>query len=284
MKNSLLAGMAALVILASCSKYDRDVILVINDDLEFRADDISLYDSSTHIHYLKRTHSELEDIETGSFGFYDRGRAVLTGTIWPAHMSSMPSTPFIMTSPFMYQSFAIRIDTWGNNDQALINNAEMTALMNRHGLLHSGLALTAVAPVISGSEMSFTMTVTNMDESDLLILDPEKTGSGLFKYFSNGLYLYDPDDNSEVFADNIAHQVPDPWNSWSTDWLTKLGPGESKTFIFSYTLTTIPAAGQYRVVFEFPGLSYQVSADELYQGSSRIWLGDVLFSQVMTVQ
>lgn len=276
--------MMALVILTACEKYGRNVILVLNDDIEFTADDISLYDSSTHIVYLKRNHDELEDIEKGSFGFYDRGEAVLTGSIWPAYMSSMPSTPAIMTSPFMFQSFAIRIDTWGNIDRGVINNPEMTALMNRHGLLHSGLAVTAVAPVITGSEMSFTMTVTNMDESDLLILDPEKTGSGLFRYFSNGLYLLDPEDNSEVFADNLPHQVPDPWDSWSMDWLTELGPGESKTFIFNYTLTTVPAAGEYQVVFKFPGLSYQVSADELYQGSSRIWLGDVIFSQVMTVQ
>ena len=276
--------MLALVILTSCEKYGRNVILVINDDIEFTADDISLYDSSTHIVYLKRTHGELEDIEKGSFGFYDRGKAVLTGSIWPAYMSSMPATPFIMSSPFMFEGFALRIETWGSNDEGLINNPELTALMNRHGLLHSGLAVTAAPPAITGSEMSFVLTVTNMDESDLLILDPEKTGPGLFRYFSNGLYLLDPDDNSEEFADNIPHTAPDPWDSWSMDWLTELGPGESETFTFTYTLATVPAAGEYRVVFNFPGLSYQVSADELYHGSSRIWLGHVLFSQIMAVE
>ncbi len=100
--------MMALVILTACEKYGRNVILVLNDDIEFTADDISLYDSSTHIVYLKRNHDELEDIEKGSFGFYDRGEAVLTGSIWPAYMSSMPSHPAIMTSPFMFQSFAIK--------------------------------------------------------------------------------------------------------------------------------------------------------------------------------
>jgi hypothetical protein len=284
MRNSLLSGMVALIILTSCEKINRDVILVINDDIEFKADDISMYDSSTHILYLKREHSELQDIESGSFAFYDKGDPVLSGRIWPSYLSSTPSTPVIMSFPFLLQSFALQIETWGYPEPAEINKPEFTNLMNRNGLLHSGLEVNAAAPVINGSEMSFTLAVTNMDEESLMILDAEKTGPGLFRYFSNGLYLYDPDDGTEEFADNISSQSPDPWDSWSTDWLTELGPGESKSFTFTYTLTTVPAAGEYRVVFVFPGLSYQVSADELYQGSSRIWLGDVIFSQKMTIE
>lgn len=157
-------------------------------------------------------------------------------------------------------------------------------MLKRHGLLHSGLAVTADPPEISGTEMSFTLTVTNNDESVLLILDPAKTGQGLFRYFSNGLYLIDPLNNNEVFADNIPHTAPQPFNSWSTSWLTGIQPGESMSFTFNYTLTTVPAPGEYRVVFLFPGLSYQISSDGLYQGSSRIWLGHVMFSQVMSIE
>jgi hypothetical protein len=107
-------------------------------------------------------------------------------------------------------------------------------------------------------------TVTNMDESDLLILDPERDRFRAFPGTSaTGCTSLILRDNSEVFADNIPHQVPDPWNSWSMDWADgTAGPGESKTFIFNYTLTTqylprrIPGG-----IFKFPGLSYQVSAE-----------------------
>lgn len=282
MRNSLFIGLMVLASLTSCEKYNRDVIFVLND-IEFRAEDISLYDSSTHILYLKRSHSELEDVETGTFGFYDRGKAVLTGSIQPGYSSFMPSTPVIMSSPFMFQSFALRIEILGFNNQSVINNPGMMSLLKRYGLLHSGLAVTADPPEISGTEMSFTLTVTNNDESALLILDPAKTGEGLFRYFSNGLYLIDPLNNNEVFADNIPHTAPEPFNSWSTSWLTGIQPGESRSFTFNYTLTTVPAPGEYRVVFVFPGLSYQISSDDLYQGSARIWLGHVLFSQIMTI-
>lgn len=282
MRNSLFIGLMVLASLTSCEKYNRDVIFVLND-IEFRAEDISLYDSSTHILYLKGSHSELEDVETGTFGFYDRGKAVLTGSIQPGYSSFMPSTPVIMSSPFMFQSFALRIEILGFNNQSVINNPGMMSLLKRYGLLHSGLAVTADPPEISGTEMSFTLTVTNNDESALLILDPAKTGEGLFRYFSNGLYLIDPLNNNEVFADNIPHTAPEPFNSWSTSWLTGIQPGESRSFTFNYTLTTVPAPGEYRVVFVFPGLSYQISSDDLYQGSARIWLGHVLFSQIMTI-
>lgn len=283
MRNSLFIGLLFLAGLTSCEKYGRDVIFVINN-LEFTADDISLYDSSAHILYLKKSHGGLRDIEDGTFAFYDRGEPVLSGIVWPAYLSSSPSTPVIMSCPFMLQSYALKIETWGNPAPSLINNARLTRLLNRNGLLRSGLAVTAEAPVISGSELTFALTVTNMDETALLIIDPGKTGPGLFRYFTNGLYLYDPVNNSEVFADNIPHVAPDPWNSWSTEWLTKLEPGEATTFTFSYTLSAIPAPGQYKVIFGYPGLSHQVSEGDLYQGTSRIWLGNVLFSRLMTVQ
>jgi hypothetical protein len=283
MKNSLIAGMAALAILTSCEKPGRDVIFAINDNLEFRISDISLYDSSANILYLKRSHSELDDIESGSFAFYDRGEPVMSGSFWPGYRSSSPTCPVVMTCPLSLQTFALKFETWFSSDRSEINNDRLTDLMRRNGLLHSGLSVTATAPVISGAQMSFTFTVSNKDDSGLLILDPEKTGPGLFRYFTNGLYLYNPDNGNEVFADNIPHVAPDPWNSWSMDWLTELEPGESRTFTFTYTPVTMPAPGEYKVMFRFPGLSHQVSEGDLYQGESRIWLGGILFCHEMTI-
>ncbi|MEZ4996536.1 MAG: hypothetical protein R2758_03300 [Bacteroidales bacterium] len=66
----------------------------------------------------------------------------------------MPSALAFILVPHLYVSgFAIGIDTWDINDQALINNAEMTA-HEPSRITAFRLALTAVAPVISGSEMS----------------------------------------------------------------------------------------------------------------------------------
>jgi len=72
MKSFLITGLIILAGLVSCEKYNRDVIFAIND-IEFMAEDISLYDSSTHILYLKRSHGELEDVETSRIASFGPG-------------------------------------------------------------------------------------------------------------------------------------------------------------------------------------------------------------------
>jgi len=284
MKNCIISCMMAFAILTSCEKVGRDAIFVINEKIEFTADDISLYDTSAHILYLTRNHSELDNIERGTFAFYDRGEPVFSGEFWPGYLSSSPSGPVIMTFPMSLQRYALKIESWFDDQNSTLNNSRLTNLLERHNLLHSGLAVSAVSASVAGPELIFSFTLTNMDETDLLILDPEKTGPGLFRFYTNGLYLYGPDSNNEVFADNIQHSAPDPWNSWSMDWLTLLGSGESKVFTFSYTIQTPLQPGEYRASFGYPGLSFQVSRDELFQDGARVWLGGIKINQVITIQ
>lgn len=284
MKNYLIAGMTALVILTSCEKIDRDAVFVINGKTEFTADDISLYDTSAHILYLKRNHSEFEKIGRGTFAFYDKGEPVFSGEFWPGYLSSMPVGPVIMTAPLALQKHALKIEVWSRELSPELNNSRLTALLNRNNLLHSGLAVSSVSASVSGSELVFSFTLTNMDQTDLLILDPAKTGPGLFRYFTNGLSLYNPENNNKVFADNIQHSTPEPWNSWSKEWLTLLGAGESKEFTFSYTPGTPLQPGEYKASFEYPGLSYQVGLDELFQDGARVWLGEIGINEIITIQ
>jgi hypothetical protein len=34
--------------------------------------------------------------------------------------------------------------------------------------------------------------------------------------------------------------------------------------------------GSYKAIFEFPGLSHQITFDQLFQGNSRIFLGEIV--------
>jgi hypothetical protein len=150
----------------------------------------------------------------------------------------------------------------------------MIEVLKDHNLLHSGIALSLDTIEINGNTLDYSFTVTNADATALLILDPDKTGAALFHYFTNGLYLYDMD-HHQAFGSGITHEPPVPWNSWELCWLSELQPGESKAFTIHDTLITPLMQGDYRAVFEFPGLTYQVSKDQLYQGDARIWLGEV---------
>lgn len=272
-----------LVILTSCEKYNRDTVLVIGN-MEFNVSDIRLYDTSAHVLYLNKSYNKLNDIETGTFTFLDEGESVLSGSFCPGYMSSIPTGPIISSCPFALQSFALKLETWDRDKRSTLNNAGFLSLMSRHNLLHSGVGISDAILNVSGSELVLSFTVTNADQASLLLIDPEKTGQRLYRYFTNGLTIYDLATNSVVFEDNIQHEAPVPWDSWSMNWLSELKPGESKVFTFTYNLSIAPAPGEYEVVFGFPGLSYQVAEEELYQGSARIWLGDVILRQRMTIQ
>lgn len=251
---------------------------------EFRFDDIELYDSSTHILYFKREHKEftqLSEALQSPFYFLDNGYTIYSGSFVPAYSSSVPPGPMIQ-SPSMYGGYALRIDIWWNNKPDIRNSPRLMEILKDHNLLHSGLSGSVDFVEISGNLVSFGFTVTNHDITDLLIIDINKTGPGLFHYFTNGLYLRDQDHN-EVFTATIPHEKPEPWNSWKPEWLTDLKSGESISFTIDYPIETPINPGQYDLLFEFPGLAYQILKDQLFQGSSRIWLGDITMRGKITV-
>jgi len=42
--------------------------------------------------------------------------------------------------------------------------------------------------------------------------------------------------------------------------------------------------GEYKASFEYPGLSYQVGLDELFQDGARVWLGEIGINEIITIQ
>jgi len=149
--------------------------------------------------------------------------------------------------------------------------------------LHSGLSGTVDFVEIIGTQLNFGFTITNHDLTDLQIIDINKTGTELYHYFTNGLYLRDQNYH-EVFSSTIEHRSPVPWNSWKPEWLSTLKSGELISFTINYPIETRISPGEYNVLFEFPGLAYQVSKEVLFQGNTRIWLGDITLRGNITIQ
>jgi hypothetical protein len=42
--------------------------------------------------------------------------------------------------------------------------------------------------------------------------------------------------------------------------------------------------GDYIESFEFPGLEFQISKDDLFQNAGRIWLGNMFINKRITIQ
>ena len=285
MKKIALIGITILLTLTSCEKYDSrtgsDVFFKIGRGKEFKFDDFKLYDSSTHILYLKEEHNVLTELLSDSFTFLDNGDTIYAGIFVPGYSSFIPAGPMI-PSPSMYGNHALRIEIWRDSKPDIRNSPRIIELLKEHNLLHSGLSGTVDFVEIIGTQLSFGFTIVNYDLTDLLIIDLNKTGLNLFHYFTNGLYLRDQNHN-EVFSSNIVHQKPEPWNSWKSEWLSTLKQGDSKSFTINYTIETPINPGEYNVLFEFPGLAYQVSKDQLFQNNNRIWLGDITLRRKIAI-
>jgi hypothetical protein len=73
-------------------------------------------------------------------------------------------------------------------------------------------------------------------------------------------------------------------NLWKIEWLSLLKSGESRQFTINYTLKNPILPGQYITTFTYPGLAYQVTKDQLYQGNNRIWLGGIQLTKKLVIQ
>lgn len=282
MKKALLLGLLSLLILPSCEKSDNEVFLKIGSGQEYKFSDIELYDTSTHILYFKREQEFFNCTFENSFTFLNNGQAIYQGRFVPGYSNYIPDGPFIMSPP-MYGNYAFKIENFVPGNQDIRDDPEMISILKQHELLHSGLSVSSGSVEITGNRLTFRFTVTNHDQSDLMIIDLNKTGPNLFHYFTNGLNIYDLAHN-EVFSSNIEHQAPDPWNSFKIEWLSEIKSGDSRQFTLYYTVNNPINPGEYDTTFEFPGLAYQVTKDQLYQGNKRIWLGGVTLKKKITIK
>ncbi|MDO9340365.1 MAG: hypothetical protein Q7T72_07555 [Bacteroidales bacterium] len=287
MKTFLLIISALALILASCEKINSDnysdPMLKIGDNLEYSYNDFELYDSSTHILYFKFNHSEFDDYKQSSFAFYADTFKIYQGSFWPGFLSSFPADPYISSFPFFYQNYALRFEYLDQGKVDPRNDDRLISAFKNRDLLHSGLSAEIKSIVINGSRLTFSFVVTNRDQSDLLILDPDKMGPNLFHYFTNEPIFFNIAQN-KVYYCSIEHQTPSPWNSWKIDWLSQLKYGDSRQFTLNYTIVSPLNPGVYKVSFEFPGLSCQVTKDQLFQDDKRIWLGDIQVTKKITIQ
>lgn len=279
MKKLLLIGISVLLTVTSCEliKDDSDpnVFFKIGEKLEYKFNDINLYDSSAHILYFKTIHEEFKDIRDESFTFLENGDTIYSGTFYSGYSSYIPLGPIILSPPHMYGDYALRIEIWRDDEPDRRNNPRIIELLKEHDLLHSGLSGIINSLEINGTQLTFMFTISNKDQNDLLILDLDKMGLNLFHYFTNGLKISDRNAHELVFSSNIEHQQPDPWNSFNIDWLSLLKSGDSRQFTINYTIDSPLNPSEYFAFFEFPGLAYQVTLDNLNQDNNRIWLGDI---------
>ena len=71
----------------------------------------------------------------------------------------------------MYGNYALKIENWHSDKPDIRNNPKMIAILSQNDLLHAGLAITTSSVEIIGIQLTFKFTITNNDQSDLMIID-----------------------------------------------------------------------------------------------------------------
>ena len=288
MKKFLLTGTVSILLMASCEKIFNnsgdDYFFKSDAGLEYKYTDCEIYDSSTHIIYLKTSHPQIITDKSSVFSVLADGKEIYQGAFWPPYSSSLPIGPYISSYTSFYPDFTLRIEqmTIDNQPADPRNDPRIISALAAHGLLHSGLSAAINSVDISGTQLTFKFTVTNADITDLLILDPEKTGLNLFHYFTNGLSIRNVN-HEEVFSSQIQPETPSPWNSWKSEWLSVLNSGASRQFTINYSISSPLIPGEYTASFQFPGVTLGVTHDQLFQSNGRIWIGDVSVNKKITV-
>jgi len=288
MRTTITSLVLLLVLLAGCEKEmdlaDRlpestleltdGYCLVAGDQVVVNHRDISYYDYGAHLLYLKSHRSSAEFLEeAGSLTVFAGGEEIYTVGTHPGYSSYVPTGLFIWTYPTFYEDYIIAIDLMGNltgfmkEGSDSREDARIVKALKKYGQYREGLHCEIVSCNYSApGKVLLRLKLTNRDEVNYYYLDPEKMGTGLFHYFTNGLILWD-----------------NPWDSWDMEWMSLLEGGSSVIITLEYNNFESVPAGTYTARFHFPGLAH-VERDQLAQRHGQIWLGKLMLNREVVVE
>ncbi|MCD6235100.1 MAG: hypothetical protein J7K63_08710 [Candidatus Marinimicrobia bacterium] len=121
------------------------------------------------------------------------------------------------------------------------------------------------------STIQYTFRLTNTDSEDLYVFDPDKTGSSVFHYYTNGIDFWDESTGMYLFSSQ--YKVSEN-AEWSTDWYSRLDKGKTMTRTVSLKGYPQIPLGNYKCYFYY-NTPIRIDKDHRTINNSRIWLGGV---------
>jgi len=265
--------------------------IVSNDEVVLNHFDIEYYDCSSHLIYLKDNKSFADDIESiGDFKVFANREEIYSGRTYSGFSSFFPSGPYIPTDPSFYGDYIVPIgfnqitDTLGNSLDDLRGDERIVQALKKYNQFHAGLSCEIKSiQYLSVNNVKVELLLKNNDSFNYYYLDPDKTGIGLFHYFTNGLFIR-AFNSFESYTHKIEIISADPWNLWKRDWLSIINGNESKTIIITYENFEVVEPGLYKATFEYPGLSFQIDKKDILQENGQIWLGKLNMVKEITIE
>ena len=245
--------------------------------------DIDFYDYSSHCIYLKKDKIEFFT-EEANIQMKDQPFIILAnnmrcyvGSFHSGASSMAPTQPYIdeMSIQFFPSDILHISKAWKNEIDIRINkNLEYD--LKEKNKLHKGLSLSIKnVNVISNSDTAivlYSYAITNNDKNNLYVLDPNKMGSDLFHYFTNGVSFWSND--RYIYSEYKKVEQPQPYDSWRPEWFVKIGSGSTiERTVLLKGYPQIPS-GTYKCTLNFSNPNkIEKSARKMRDG--RYWLGDI---------
>lgn len=285
-----------VLILNSCSK-EAEYTLTDGFCIEFEDgaiinhNDIDYYDASSHIVYLKGDNSLLSRYNHGSiFKIYANKEIIYTGSFYSAFSSLIPLGPFIYETSFPeYPNFIVSIDflpaLYNSNQQTIDPRTDerIHMALSKYNNLRKGISCNIKSLNVSvDNSVTLEIELTNLDEENYYIFDPDKMGINLFHFYTNGLTLTDSENRR--YTHSVVSTPPSSIYEWNLSWFTILESGASKTFTLVYDDFAPLTSGQYIAYFTFPSLLVGINRSDLQQDNGRLWLGELRVSENITIE
>jgi hypothetical protein len=261
--------------------------LVLRKDAWLTNDDLQFYDFSSHCIYLKTDKRHFFHSDTGKFFMFDPvltdkpfvvvagGEKCYVGSLHSGLLSTMPPGPFIDELDVgFYPEDVLHISRSPGSETDVRGDGRIKDALSSLSLCHGGISLDLLSVNVlenqDTSTIEYLFRIANIDQDNLSVIDPNKTGPELFHYFTNGVVLQG---NNRLYQSEYKKVIA-PVTSWDPTWFVEIPTG---SFIErSVKLKGYPriAPGEYRCHFTFDGP--KVKKEDRYLPGGRIWLGDVV--------
>ena len=258
--------------------------LILQDEAWISSDDTERYDWSTHLIYLKKgmpiSHEGISVFGNPFLVIANSERCYL-GALWAGYSSLRPSGPVIWVAPGFYPDDIVHIsfeacDPQGQQIQDPRNDFRIKEALIQNRQFHAGLQCTLEKVEVfhksDASSVKYIYTLRNLDKDNLYVLDPYRMGSGLFHYFTHGVYLNN--ENNHYWSENKTVEEPAHWSHWELSWHSCIKSGNSMTRTVLLEGYPRIVSGTYQCTFQFPSPSH-VEKVKRELGDGRTWMGRI---------
>jgi hypothetical protein len=273
--------------------WDEFVDQTLDDTPFLSSENIDMYDWSSHLIYLKTNKSYLQDFFFDStYGLRYNGcpfivtggtQLLYSGLVYHSYHGVVIQWPKISTTELSYYPddiFGIG-RPYGNCDDPR-SLPEVKEALIEAGIFHAGVNVELDTSFgvffhsISGDtmEVEYRISITNLDQEALYVLDPDKSDGWMFNYFTSPPVFYDSLDTPQIRSSSYYKgTAPDTSDYDNLDYYTLLLPGQSiKRSLLRGTYTNVQA-GNYYIKINYGAPLYTMTRLKRNKLFGRIWIG-----------